>query len=653
MSALEYEWSVVEKHRELAQTWHWSNVPEDRLFDAGYIHDYSKHRSLRLMNKKQAAVGVNRLRDYGLDGLAMETLLDGSVVYHGIQAKCYSSRKVTAGDIGSFLTKQITMNLYNPKSRGFLYTTSPLEKTLEDEVAQPDYLIRHILYQPQAKQLLPSPVNAENELVLRDYQQKALDNLIDGANALCIPCRMGKTVVAGHHLLRYPHRGVLVLAPLKISVENLRERLSCFLPCHKPLLVDSDVGGTTDEKEITTFLEENDRVVIYSTFKSARDVLSEIHLWEDFQVIVDEAHNATKTLCDWIAQFPYRLAMSATFPEEIRELLEIENSYTVPYSVGIEGRYIVDYTLWLPMLTTLEDGSTIADGEIPVGFEQYPKSLALKALYHAVCMLRTGSRRCIVYLSDQKECDEYMKVCRDVFENYHGLDVWMGKITSDVSREERKDLLHKFEAGPTDVFHLLASVRILDEAVDIPACDSEFITSVGECSSDIRFFQRAQRGSTLDPKNPGKHNHIFVWADGWESCLGALQLLKSSDPEFHKKVRHASIKYDGTSVERRQRKEKEAVERETFTKWSGKILCESLEERLSRKTKLLLKFAEDNGRVPKKTEEYDGVKIGIWWGKVKQGNCKEVYESTLSANKILKEEYERLQKVKEEKKDKR
>ena len=659
--ATEYEHEVVRQHRLLPDTrvWHWSVVPEDYLYDAGYIHDYSKHRLQRLLCKKEQMDGRNRLRDYGLDALAETVLPSGEVVYSGIQAKYYQSRSVTAADIGTFLQKQITMSRCNPKSKGYLYTTSKLQADLADDVAHPDFMIRHVMHPwkhtDRRSCHAPRKETAVNEcdLPLRDYQMKALEELMGGGiKALNIPCRMGKTLIGGHAIRHHQPRLVVAMAPLKISVENLRERLACFMPGYASLLVDSDAGGTTDEKEIAMFLKVNEKqpIVVYTTFESAVHVLSDMKLdLSNAYVLGDEIHNATDAVCAFINTFPTGLVMSATFPEEICEKLDINNMVSVPFSKGIEGGYIVDYALWLPHLTKHKDGTTTIEASIPTEFQHYESSMVTKVLFHAVCVLKTGSRKTIVYLSSQAECDQYMEICRDVFENYHGLTVWLGKITSDVSSERRKTILNDFQQDRADAVHILTSVRILDEAVDIPACDSEFITTIGEQTSDIRFFQRAQRGSTLDPKNPNKRNNIFLWADGWEKCLGALEFLRHADPEYHKKMHVAGVNYADRKGREQQRKESMVKEAMGFVEWS-RMACISVEERSKRKAEALVALVQQHGRVPTSKETVDGFKIGQFWDSVKHGLHPGMYQSMFSHNALLRADYEKAAMNREAKK---
>ena len=68
------------------------------------------------------------------------------------------------------------------------------------------------------------------------------------------------------------------------------------------------------------------------------------------------------------------------------------------------------------------------------------------------------------------------------------------------------------------------------------------------------------------------------------------------------------------------------------------------------KAYLLLKFVEEFGRLPKQGEIYEGVKIGHFWDSIKQGHNTQLYLTILSKNPILRDDYERLQNLKEEKK---
>ncbi len=556
--ATAYEHAMVVKHaadHPTSQVAHWSHVPEEWLEEAGYITSYNEHRLKRLMAKQEPADGVNRLKDYGADAMARSS--DGS--YDLLQAKYYKSNRVTAGDIGSFMASLLSLQLSHPTSKGHLYTSSRLQVDLAGFMAHPQYPIRHVLFPwaPPDKRLEPKKqvVLQDATLPLRDYQERALHELHEqnGINALHIPCRMGKTIIAGHVIRSRQPRILVVMAPLKISVQNLRDshRLASFLPAYKSLLVDSDAEGTTDRNEIIAFLHTEGPHVIYTTYESALTVVATIPGIEEAYLLVDEVHNVTLEDCEFIKRFSQGLVMSATLPEELEEELSLNTIVRVPFAQGIRDGYLTDYSIWLPFLTRNQEGETSVAVDIPDTFQQDDQTLIAQAMYLATVMLKTGARRCIVYLTRQEDCERFMEHASKVFEMYHGITIWTNKIDGTVTAAERTIRLRDFQSDlETHQFYLLTSVRILDEAVDIPKCDSVFVTSVGERSSDIRMMQRAMRGSTVDSSNPSKHNQVILWANGWEKCVGSLELIREADPEFHKKIRVAAT-YDrqGTTRE--------------------------------------------------------------------------------------------------------
>jgi len=383
------------------------------------------------------------------------------------------------------------------------------------------------------------------DLMLRDYQENAIHTLHeqDGINALHIPCRMGKTIIAGHVIRSKQPHILVIMAPLKISVQNLRDahRLPSFLPTYKSLLVDSDAEGTTDRNTVIAFLRTKGPHVIYTTYDSALHVVATIPGIEQAYLLVDEVHNVSPPHCEFIKRFTQGLVMSATLPEELEEELSLNTIVRVPFSEGIRKKYLTDYTIWLPFLTK-EEGKTSVAVDIPDTFQNDDHTMITQSMYLATVMLKTGARRCIVYLQSQEDCEQFMTLASKVFEEYHGIAVWTNKIDATVTPAERTKRLRDFQSDMGSYqFYLLTSVRILDEAVDIPKCDSVFVTSVGEHSSDIRMTQRAMRGSTVDPSNPSKHNQIILWATGWEQCVNSLELIRAADPEFHKKIRVAAM----------------------------------------------------------------------------------------------------------------
>jgi len=651
--ARQYEFEIISVHSKVdgvLAVRHWDNVPEDWLYESGYINNFNKHRLERL---KRYIDGKPILRDCGFDGMSLE-LIKGENVYCCIQAKYYSS-KICGHDIGTTLIKYGSLKDTNPLSRLYIYGTSELQEDIREgfhpyNLKKMNQLFIHHPWCPppsnkggaySENSYLHTPLRVasgagddfddnpskyESELELRPYQMKIIKDFSenDGIQIIQIPCGLGKTLITGHCLKKMNMSKVIAIAPLKVSVENLR-RVCGFLPDYPVLVVDSDSGGTTDEEEITGFITSNDKYLILSTYESTENILSKIIAdFDDTILVVDEAHNLlnNKCLLELINNTNDSILLSATIPEELYENFDEYTLHQYSWKEAILNGYCVDYCIWLPHLTKREDGSTFVDYTIPeelsIDIVEDSQELYAKGLFLINGMLKTGSRKCIPYMSSQEECDKFMKICEIISRKYHGIDIWTGKIDSNVRQEERKRIIQEFQQGEESTLYILTSVRILDEAVDIVRCDSEFISSVGEHSSDIRFTQRAFRGARLDSKNPYKKNNIFVWATGNETCLGIFEILRDEDPEFHMKIKHFTTDYDNQHLPEVQDEIKK--EDKEFNEWF-EAKCISFEEMRNIRFNQLKTHYEKTRKYPSPSSKYpEEMRVGKFLGKCRWYN---------------------------------
>ena len=109
-------------------TYQWKDIPEEWLFESGYIHSYNELRKKRLIkeNKKQCG-------EYGLDGMTYNKELES---YQGLQAKHYNTT-LTANCLGTFLSSIMCIFLKSNKLAGIVYhTTSKLQIDLEQNTQQ-------------------------------------------------------------------------------------------------------------------------------------------------------------------------------------------------------------------------------------------------------------------------------------------------------------------------------------------------------------------------------------------------------------------------------------------------------------------------------------------------------------------------------------
>jgi hypothetical protein len=122
---LNFEHYCVNKHHiDFNQkTYHWSLIPDKVLIDSGYFESEELLRERRKKNK-----GV--LKEYGLDAISIENI-DNNVIYHGIQVKLWNET-ICANQLGTFTS--VIINRFSEQSKGYLYHTSKLEKTFENDI---------------------------------------------------------------------------------------------------------------------------------------------------------------------------------------------------------------------------------------------------------------------------------------------------------------------------------------------------------------------------------------------------------------------------------------------------------------------------------------------------------------------------------------
>ena len=428
----------------------WCKIPEDWLYQSGYINDFNKHRHRRIQNKKRNPK-INHFRDLGLDGLAREYVND-QIIYHGIQSKFHKS-PIHSNKLGTFQNRIRSLFRKNKLSQGYLYHTSRLTGELQDSLRESECVDGFIINHEKLSEFLSNncdslsicenhSIKIINEIDDEDFEndsdidyneeQEDYSNLPDFFEEISnindedfIPenernlfihqihnyeklislkgkilysaiCGSGKTLVCGHVLNHFRPNLIVVLAPLRITVENLYKRLPLFLENYKVKIVDCDIIGTTDENEIQEFLESENKKIIFTTYKSAREILSKILTFpRDYEyIVVDECHNVTPNkpnLIEFINKFKNGLCLTATPYENIEEVINFDNRVTFSFADGIKHDVICDYHVWLPLMLKDENSNDIE--KIPEEIQHLENDLTQKALFLANGMLHTGSRK--------------------------------------------------------------------------------------------------------------------------------------------------------------------------------------------------------------------------------------------------------------------
>ena len=549
-----YEKQVVAEHsrRYRQTTWHNHLIPEDVYHASGYINDWNRHRLERIIRNNKTNNKSLLLGDYGIDFISHDAERD---TYHAGQAKCYEKSRVTAGDCITF-TNTVAFQMH---TTGYLYTSRDrLEPYLRENIAASRGLLVH--------EVMPFVDTRQQDIhateathVLRPYQREAIRSVLESESPktlLRLITGSGKTLVASHILRTINHRRIVCVAPLRCSVDQLRARVSKFLPDHVGLLVDTD--GCTDTRflrnELNKLNGDGRAWVVYTTFASFVDVVPTLMSGTDMAnafLLIDEVHNAVNNqgVCTNANLFGRSLYLSATVPEELSCSLEFDEVFSYSIRTAINDGVCVDYEVYVPYIPgyTCSTPDTSEDDSRPVA------DLRSKAMYLATGILRTGKRRCIVYLGNIADSVAFEEEIVSVFRDYHGITVDTFQMNCNTPVRERDRILTDFSGPNADAYgriKLIANVRILNEAIDIVPCDSVFITKVGDTTNDITTVQRLGRALRKDPNNITKTAALFMWCDDYHESVRSLQFLKQEDAEFHSKIRVINKDYDNTTTDR-------------------------------------------------------------------------------------------------------
>ena len=652
--SLQFEHYCVDLHANKYnhKTYHWNNISEDILYDSGFITDFN---TLRLNRKRDNKLNkINSIQEYGLDGIAIETI-NNIKIYHGLQMKLWKN-KLTGHDLGTFW--QILFCRMFPKHelvKGYLYHSGKLQADVRDDIKNnPRVIADHItdfydnIYPDENENN-----STENVKQLRDYQTQAINNLNDkweGIKSLILPCGTGKTFITCKYLEKQHFQNIFIFSPLKVHSKQFLNELKKYLPKYSSLLADSDSDGDLDINNMRKIL--NKKTIISTTFKSAVDTIS-LLLDDKLDInnsilIVDEAHNLINNddLNNIIKKFKKVLLVTATPPTILNEKFESDNIFEYSMHDAIKNKYICDYQIYLPLVI-----NEIISIDKPNELIELDDDLCKKGLFIVNGMLKTGSKKCIVYVTSIEECLTFNKIIKEIMKKYHYLPCWTGEISSKVNTKERQELLKKFQEieERSDTLKFLTSVHILDEAVDIVKCDSVFITKIGESTSDGKTVQRMCRGNRLDKENPNKIANCFMWCDDLNKAVNSLQLLKENDIDFIKKIRIINSNYDKQHNINDNNKVETA--NKNLTEFIN-VKCLSLKEMWEMKYNLLVEYVNKNKKTPSVKEKYKNINIGTWLGsqKTKIKSKEDDIYKMMSKNIIVKECLDEY--LKKEKKEK-
>ena len=520
---------IINDKNKLAYLWH--HTPEDILIKNGIIGSHNIHRLNRIAKMNDRC---NPLNDTGVDIIQCDDNCCSLV-----QCKNGYKKGLTMKDLAGFMCWVSSLpNLYS-----YIYYTNKLSTNIR-ELPVND----HINYIKQAYIINDKNIVID-KIVPFDYQVEATQQFINfNRGILSMPCGTGKTMTS--YLISNSYKQIIIISPLKQFAKQNLDKYIEYGFLGNTLLVDSD--GERDLKQIKKFIKSNKSFLISSTFCSVDVILKSLKYMNDPLFIIDEFHNLSKNNVTNDDDDFYKLLNSnqrILFMSATPRVYEMEEEdyndsifgpiiYNMTFTEAIQKKYITDYQIWLPSIS--ENNDELINDLTIYSIDHVIKA---KCIFFFSCLVNNGSRKCIIYCIDNNEL-ENMKESMNKLNEYYCLNYLISQITSSNNAKSRKDILDNFKSD--DRIQLLFSIRILDECIDIPTCDSIFITYPSQ--SKIRTIQRLSRCIRINKRNKFKKGNIYIWCDQYDQILNTLSGLKEYDIFFKDKIKINEIAHYRKSI---------------------------------------------------------------------------------------------------------
>ena len=547
----------------------WNECPENILIYNNLIHS---HNDMRLLRKEYKEGHLHNHKDIGIDIIQLDNNAKCSIV----QCKNGYNSGLCIDDIAGIMFRTALRRDIDT----YIYYTSCLSRNLRNTAKLSPYVI-NIDYSIEKDKLKLLEVDANNKIYFvklpcedsnisnsideeikcvitpYSYQTDAVHKfkeyyLSNNRGILAIPCGCGKTYISS--LISGNYKQIVILSPLReFANQNLKRFIEYGYNRNNTLLVDSD--GDRDIDSIKKFMKSNDKCLISTTYKSM-DLISEcLDLFNDVLFIIDEFHNLSKSNILDETNNIYKLLISShkilfisatpriydiEYDDDDNEQFFGEVVYQMTFTDAITNKYITDYKVWLP---SIHENNEELDKELSIYEIDNAIKNRCKFLYS--CIANNGSRKCIVYCKDTEDMNSIME-CMKTLNDFYIMDIEIHSISCEDSEKKRAYVLECFTNN--EKIQLLFNIRILNECIDIPACDSVYISYAPK--NKITTIQRISRATRIDKNNLYKVANVYIWCEEYEEILETLSSIKEYDIMFKDKVKVSVVDFYNNKDER-------------------------------------------------------------------------------------------------------
>jgi superfamily II DNA or RNA helicase len=263
-------------------------------------------------------------------------------------------------------------------------------------------------------------------------------------------------------------------------------------------------------------IELTKKNIIASTYDSCNIIiklLNKINI-EETLIIIDEFHNISQDMIinkknhmNKILTSDSKILFVSATPLNTDNYKNIfgDIKYELTWNDAIKNKYICDYNFYYPnnnkIITKIDD--------LKIDKTIINKTILINKSYFLLESLKiTNVKKCIVYLKTIKECYEFVKILKTI-NIYFELNLRVYEIICETTKKKRTEYLNKFK-NDNNAINIICNVHVLDEGIDIPECDSVYLTHPN--NNLINIIQRISRANRLDLKNKDKIAKIFLWS---------------------------------------------------------------------------------------------------------------------------------------------
>jgi phage anti-repressor protein len=492
-----YEYYVLEQIKnDYEKVWHWKDFPEKLMYENNLINNYEIYKKYRY--------------DIGADLVAFK---DNK--YYFIQCKNYNDTILMENLAGFYFL------LYEYNLTGVLYYNGKLSQRVLDLSTNKIQFINL----PFNNLTIDIINNIKIPLIIRDYQQEAYNQLVNIKSCvLSLPCGMGKTFITS--LMAKHYDNIIILSPLRYLAFQTLEQYKKYLNNeYEPILISTD--GKRNLKDINNYIKNKN--IISLTYDSVDILIKIINKLKNIYIIVDEFHNLSDTNINNETNDMYKILnydcdkifVSAT---PLKNFMNIKDIYHYNWNEAIKNKYICDFNIYIPDKN--EDYKLFFNMLKNTCDECLNYKLVSKAYFMLKSMLFNGDRKCICYMTTIETSNIMFNILIWLKELLN-IDLEYWEINCNTKKTIRSNIINNFIKSTK--IAIIINVHILDEGINIPECDSVFITQPSE--NMINIIQRMSRANRITEH---KNNcNVYLWCKE-KKTNKILNFINENTQEFIK-----------------------------------------------------------------------------------------------------------------------